>query len=60
MLARDRGRWPGGKMAGFMIWISKAWGEFWAPQKRPDIVTAEDHQRFEFLTTYRGKVQPWE
>lgn len=47
-------------MAGFMIWISKAWGEFWAPQKRPDIVTAEDHQRFEFLTTYRGKVQPWE
>jgi len=28
MLAYDYDRFPGGKMAGFMIWINQKWNEF--------------------------------
>ena len=28
MLAADRVRWPGGKMAGFMLWVAEQWRAF--------------------------------
>jgi len=35
MLARDDSMWPGGRMVGFMLWISTAWVAFAAEHGVP-------------------------
>ncbi len=48
MLAADRARYPGGKMAGFISWISAKWEEFAKvhPHNR-DYRTERDHAAFD-------------
>lgn len=49
MLERDQEAWPGGCMAGFMLWIQERWRE-WASQRpggMPDIKTEEHHRDFD-------------
>jgi len=35
-LATDRVEWPGGIMAGYMLWISDRWSEWNAEKGHPD------------------------
>ena len=49
MLERDRERWPGGVMAGFMLWIEKRWQEWHTANGRKigDLVTEKDQESFD-------------
>ena len=47
MLARDRERYPGGSMAGFLVWIAQRWAEWCAETKRRRPLTEEDHAAFD-------------
>ncbi len=54
MLARDDGKWPGGRMTGFMSWIEAAWIAFAAKygvptHKRRDVelVVRDAHAVFD-------------
>lgn len=38
-LTADRVRWPGGHMAGFIVWIDEKWREFGRPQTITDEVS---------------------
>lgn len=40
MLAQDEVEYPGGKMAGFMIWIQSRWSEFEKASKPPRVDSA--------------------
>lgn len=55
MLAHDRAEFPGGAMAGYVIWIGRKWREWFALNGgRPADYYAhdEDHKRFdEWLAT---------
>lgn len=45
-LAHDAGQFPGGKMTGFMLWISERWVEFRAAhQLSRDAIP--DHAKFD-------------
>ena len=37
MLAHDEEAWPGGKMTGFMLWISAAWSRWRIYMGRPPV-----------------------
>jgi hypothetical protein len=54
MLAHDEQAWPGGKMCGFMLWISgnwRAWQKFTA-RRNLDVLTEVDHASFDaFIST---------
>lgn len=48
MLARDVERWPGGKMTGFVAWISAAWLAWDRERKHGanHVRTPEEHTAF--------------
>lgn len=48
MLARDRERWPGGVMAGFILWIKDMWDQ-WGMERgsHPSIKTEQHHVEFD-------------
>lgn len=48
MLEADRNSWPGGIMAGYVIWIGKQWTE-WSAQNpgHTGSMTPEDHEAFD-------------
>ena len=48
MIAADRLQYPGGSMAGYMVWISKRWQEFDLYDKPK---TQADHDRFDAWLT---------
>jgi len=48
MLDADRETWPGGKMAGFITWMSRRWGQ-WRELKRyrdDHALEEQDHRDF--------------
>ena len=59
MLAHDEQAWPGGKMAGFMLWISERW-QAWARERgivslNNHVKSDEDHADFDrFIGAPRG------
>ena len=49
MRAADEVDWPGGRMAGFTLWIGKRWAE-WKSERRiytDDFLTPDDHRDFD-------------
>lgn len=48
-IAADRERWPGGCMAGFLLWIDQRWREWrWAHGIGPDdVLDGHDHKAFD-------------
>ena len=47
-LAHDEHRYPGGKMTGFMAWISARWAEWHAERGHySPILTEDDHRDFD-------------
>jgi len=49
MLAHDKECWPGGKMCGFMLWMSGRWKKWHADRglvRHEYVLTAEDHTNF--------------
>lgn len=49
MIARDAERYPGGKMCGFIVWISQRWSA-WRASKRYNLdhfLSTEDHAEFD-------------
>lgn len=62
-LVDDDQKWPGGKMAGFMIWISKAWQE-WAEEtgeckKYGDEWSDQQHGNFDDWLTLKYVCNCW-
>lgn len=65
MLARDRVKWPGGCMCGFMLWVRERWGEwkqsvgYWSGHcqfRIGDGVTMEAHYHFDqWLSNFHRK-----
>lgn len=57
MLAHDEIAWPGGKMCGFMLWISDRWTEFCL--MNPDVdrhyLKPHDHVAFDKWLVEIGK-----
>jgi hypothetical protein len=51
-LTADTAAWPGGKMAGFMVWMSEAWSEFRQQHgyRRDDEKDGSDERQREFDT----------
>jgi hypothetical protein len=49
MLEADRETWSGGKMAGFMLWMSERWREWRSINRRgrDDVLSNEDHASFD-------------
>jgi len=48
VLERDRARWPGGVMAGFITWAGPLWREWLAlTGKDPTFLSTEDHAAFD-------------
>lgn len=47
-IAADRKAWPGGCMAGFILWISEQW-RAWAAERggMPDMLTEEHYNSFD-------------
>lgn len=43
----DRREWPGGVMAGFMLWISARWSEWRRLTGRSFPASADDHREFD-------------
>lgn len=66
MLTRDRTRWPGGLMCGFILWIKAQW-EAWKSETkwRGPVLSEEDHANFDIwlaekaLTVLRPNREPW-
>lgn len=50
MLAQDDERWPGGRMAGFLLWISDRWAAWCAARGRSardmEFLSDDDHRDF--------------
>jgi hypothetical protein len=49
MLVKDRERYPGGSMCGFMLWLRERWA-VWLDQKgyhHDTILSNEDHTEFD-------------
>jgi len=48
-LELDAEQWPGGKMAGFVLWISERWREWRSDNRRgrDDFLSNEDHASFD-------------
>lgn len=54
-LAHDEAEWPGGRMCGFVLWISEKWREFEAGVRNPPMRLGEVQGRFdEFLVVDKG------
>jgi hypothetical protein len=49
MLRHDRKAWPGGKMCGFILWISARWQEWKKANGRGrwDVLSQADHDNFD-------------
>lgn len=50
MMEHDKERYPGGKMCGFMLWISdrwQAWHKAHGYRRHDYIITREDHGHFD-------------
>lgn len=46
MLAHDRDAFPGGRMAGFMIWLGRAWqAAGWRPERHACLSPSHPHVR---------------
>jgi hypothetical protein len=52
-LVADEEAWPGGKMTGFVLWMSNRWEEwrFVNNRKHDTILSAEDHRAFDTWLT---------
>jgi hypothetical protein len=53
-LSYDREKYPGGVMAGFILWLGEKWFEWRTnnKRKRDDILSDEDHSSFDrYLTS---------
>jgi hypothetical protein len=49
MLDWDRIEWPGGRMAGFILWVRQQWHS-WAAERGvrlPEFLTQQDHDDFD-------------
>lgn len=46
-LARDRARWPGGCMAGFIVWCGERWREWEQATGRKPPHGLDDHRDFD-------------
>jgi len=46
-LAWDETHWPGGKMAGFMLWISEAWHRWGQAPEWGDAWSDRQHEMFD-------------
>lgn len=57
--AHDRAEFPGGRMAGFIVWMHARWRAFFAEEglkARPSHITADMHVRFDaWLETHPGE-----
>lgn len=56
--ALDRERYPGGRMAGYLVWVSANWREWHADTGRgPLPLTAADHAEFDAWLLARAEVR---
>ena len=53
MLSHDRRRFPGGRMAGFLVWLDAQWREFGVDVGARSITDGE-HAAFDAWLTERG------
>ena len=55
MLAHDTEAWPGGKMAGFILWISQQWHAWYAlpaqkgRKRHNDVLGDDDYASFDAM-----------
>lgn len=56
VLRRDRARWPGGVMCGFILWVSERWREFLKANPKVDrgFLSDQDHAAFTAWLLERG------
>ena len=55
MLARDRERYPGACMAGFIVWLGYRWAEWLKTTGKRRPLTNEDHAAFDAWLSERAE-----
>jgi len=55
VLARDRERYPGGCMTGFIVWLGYRWAEWLKATGRRRPLTEEDHAAFDAWLSERAE-----